>query len=704
MLVFPAFAEVAPDYYMTDTQYADDGSVIVDDGTVPTDAIQTPDQTVPQQTVPATQPAAPVAPAVVTPPPTPVPLSAAQAVAGRAAVTRGAAVTRAVAAQQNGMRMVAQRGVASRPAAIETTAPSAVNNIPTTPAANRRVATGPDAMAARAASSVIVQTDTVNKPLYNPTGTAGTSATGSSIRMSSSTYTPSNLTMNTSSSLRTSAMRSASTGATATGAATGPTADEIAQLSDFCKAQYYSCMDGFCAVLDDNQGRCSCSSDVAQFQKAEDALKQATFDLNDIAFKIKTLGLSKDEVTAMFQQTDAEKAMAGVTDTSQLKSDLDQIMNMIVDIKPATNATSADMGFSIDFSALTATNFDLGTGFDLSALFGGNSTTSISGQRGAELYKTAAARCQAAVLTDCKNQGIDTSVITNQYDIEIDRQCKVYERSLQDSNDKMKRMIQNAKIFLQVARLQVAQNKNKYATMPDCVTALDKCMQNDFVCGTNYVNCLDPTGSYLANGRVIVGSKPGTVGGTTGLYSVWTEGTAKAWGDGGNLANFIAVSISNSQPTNSSANIAKFLNYKIGYHDATNGDTGNCISVLNQCQALTYTGSGKVYRNDNAVIITFLNRVLVDIKAQQDTILANHAQSCISDVGQCLARQNINVSGTQTTISGAAIAACNSIIATCQNVNNIMPTQTALDFVAANGFLACTTDTAKVVNGAVTCP
>ena len=31
--------------------------------------------------------------------------------------------------------------------------------------------------------------------------------------------------------------------------------DELAQLTDYCKAQYTSCMDNFCNVLDDNQGR-----------------------------------------------------------------------------------------------------------------------------------------------------------------------------------------------------------------------------------------------------------------------------------------------------------------------------------------------------------------------------------------------------------------------------------------------------------------
>ena len=52
--------------------------------------------------------------------------------------------------------------------------------------------------------------------------------------------------------------------------------DDIVQMTDYCKAQYTSCMDNFCNVLDDNQGRCSCSKNIKNYEKTETALKAAT--------------------------------------------------------------------------------------------------------------------------------------------------------------------------------------------------------------------------------------------------------------------------------------------------------------------------------------------------------------------------------------------------------------------------------------------
>jgi len=684
MLVIPAFSEVAPVMLTTNDigQYVDaggnliatdaNGNPIVDANgnfvlALPADNNGVEATSAVAQTPPPAAPTQLVAPAAVS---APAALSPQQAVAGRTAITRGAAVTRVVAAQQNSGRAVVSRG---NPPMVTLPAPAPAPTMPAMPAPAPAHAQN---VVARAG---IIQTDTVNKPLYNPTTSGSSVLYNAGMTTGTTTYAPTTLTMNTGSSLRTSGVRTASVSSgTSNTTNTAMTADEIAQLSDFCKAQYYSCMDGFCAVLDDNQGRCSCSADVTKFQKSEDALKQATSDLQDAGIKIQYIakGLTKDEVTAMFQQTEAEAAMQGVTDTSQLKGDLDKIQAMIVDIKPGTSNASSDFGFSIDLTSLLNTNFDLGNGFDLNSLFGGlnGSGTSISGQRGAELYKTASARCQSAVLTSCKNQGIDTTVITNGYDLEIDRQCTTYEKTLQDSNDQMKRLVKNANIVLQVARLGVAQAKNKYATMPDCLNALDACMQNDFVCGADYVNCLDPTGSFIANGAVVVGSQPGIPGGpsgsaaaTSGLYKVW--GTA--WTTNGNLSSFITSSIGTTPPTSTdmSTNIVKFLNYKIGWHDTQKGDTGNCMSVLNQCQKLTYTGSGGIYANNNDVVISWLNRALMSIKAKQDTILSNYATQCVSDVGSCLSRQNVVLAQLGTGMTSAALGACTSIVKTCSSVN-----------------------------------
>ena len=67
--------------------------------------------------------------------------------------------------------------------------------------------------------------------------------------------------------------------------------------------------------------------------------------------------------------------------------------------------------------------------------------------------------------------------------------------------------IRNAENVLRKARLMVRQNANTY-DLRGCVTALDECMRSDFVCGDSYQNCLDPSGKYIVNGTVVVGSEP----------------------------------------------------------------------------------------------------------------------------------------------------------------------------------------------------
>ena len=72
--------------------------------------------------------------------------------------------------------------------------------------------------------------------------------------------------------------------------------DEIAQLTDYCKAQYTSCMDNFCNVLDDNQGRCSCSKNIKNYEKTENALKVATEALKEDSQQIQYIGLTTADI------------------------------------------------------------------------------------------------------------------------------------------------------------------------------------------------------------------------------------------------------------------------------------------------------------------------------------------------------------------------------------------------------------------------
>ena len=655
LLVLPAFAEVAPISYDEIVEYSDE-QIASDDAVAE-------EQTAEKIVIPVVQPSR---------------------VSPRGATASSRAASRAMpsGASQNSRNISARNTSSSRNAAVARTGAATVKRSDVVSAA--RVASRPSRNASAQSSSgvtarsatpvsqgvtaragALIQTDTVNTPLYT-----GRVSTRSSTAIQA----------------RAPSVVSISSGATTTSVDTDITSlDELAQLTDYCKAQYTSCMDNFCNVLDDNQGRCSCSKNLKNYEKTETALKSATEALQDVAQQIQYIGLTSDQVETLFTQTEAELEMQNTRDNTQLKNDLDNIKDMIVGIK-TNSATSAETGLSFDLSGLLDFNID-STGFDLTGLFGGTSNTnSISNQRGEQLYKTATARCKTAVLNTCQAQGVDISVITNSYDLEIDKQCIAYERSLNEANDNMSRTVRNAKAVLQKARLMVAQQKNTY-DLRGCVNALDSCMQDEFVCGSDYEGCLDPTGKYIVNGEIVAGSAPGKANdiensNMSGLYSVWNYADTNAWADNATLAEYISDSMANSvsELKGTTDNLALYLQSKIGYHDdSTNKNYGMCISVLNQCQDYTY--KDKKYIVNNQVVSEYLQRTLVRIKAAQDEMLSDYAENCLNDVASCLQQNNsssyyYSQASTYEDISNVAINACKSVIRTCRSVTDGDPDTT----------------------------
>ena len=447
---------------------------------------------------------------------------------------------------------------------------------------------------------------------------------------------------------------------------------EQGNMLSFCKDQYTKCMDNFCNVLDDKLGRCSCSANLKNYTETEEGLKQATEELQNVAQQIQYIGLTVNQLESLFTQTEAELELQSISDNSQLKNSLDKIKAMIVEVQSGRASSNSSSGLSFDVNGLLDFSLD-SNGLDLYSILGmsGSNTNSISNQRGKDLYDTAAARCRSSVLNSCQSQGVDISVITNAYDLEIDKACMAYERSLTEANDQMASTVRNATSLLQRARLMVAQQRNAY-DLRQCVTELDSCMQDDFVCGRDYDNCLDPSGKYIVDGDVVVGSEPGVVGGTDKLYSTWTYSTNKnAFSSDGTLAAYIKENLGKDSSTDTD-NMAQFLQNKIGYHDDSSGKNyGMCMSVLNMCQDLTYDSQGK-YNKSNNVISEYLTRTLIQIKSRQDTVLADYAEDCVADVRQCLTQNGYNANNAaDNAVNKVAQTACISLIKTCMSVNGV---------------------------------
>ena len=639
--------------------------------------------------------------------------------------TTSSAATRAAAARTTGG--AARATTSNTGATVARTATTAGRTATTTRAGAARTATATTARAATATDRVSIRQNIDFGAGAKTNQVSALGAVNTSMdplyKSASTRRTP---------TIRMSSLNGVSTETTSVSTMSLEDMDDLAELTDYCKAQYANCMDNYCNVLDDNQGRCSCSANIKDYAKTEAALKTATEELQDVAQKIQYIGLTSREVETLFTETIAEETMrTSGTDTSQLQASLNKIKDMIIDVKSGTTTSSASndlLGLNFDLSGLLEFSFD-STGFDLGSLFGTTNTGSVSNQRGDQLYKTAAARCKSSVLKACTARGVDASLVTNAYDLEIDRECMAYERSLNDSNDQMLATVRNAKNVLQKARLMVAQQKNAY-DMRGCINALDSCMQDEFVCGSDYENCLDPTGRYIVNGAIVVGSQPGhaidpelsnNVASVmtsdvcrVNLYRTWdfesgqcrahnssdpeygqgsefannymsnpTYDQGNAWGSGPNdtLSKYIEKTVTSSYPSKTSENMSLYLQNKIGYNQKDR-NYGMCMSVLNKCQDYTYTrgtGTSAQYEPANQVVQQYLAHVLVQIKAKQDEILANYAETCVSDVTTCLSQNGYPTEdpndwetteySTNRTKMNIAVNACRAQIVTCMSVN-----------------------------------
>ena len=203
--------------------------------------------------------------------------------------------------------------------------------------------------------------------------------------------------------------------------------EQTATLNKSCQEQYNECMDQFCAVVDANQGRCSCSANLSQYTKVETAVKDANAQLNEVAQRIRYVGLSADEIRAIMTETEAEEALSGAVDTSETRNMLEEIENLIRD--PVSNSsyysdTSIGLDMDLDFTSDTADMFSLD-------FLNTDSTSSFSNLRGRELYNAAKKRCNT-LLTQCKSAGATPGQITGNYDLAIDKDCVAYENGLKN--------------------------------------------------------------------------------------------------------------------------------------------------------------------------------------------------------------------------------------------------------------------------------
>lgn len=426
--------------------------------------------------------------------------------------------------------------------------------------------------------------------------------------------------------------------------------EQTAQLNKSCQEQYNECMDQFCAVVDTNQKRCSCSANLSNYSKVEEAVTSANAQLNEIAQRIRYVGLSADEISAIMSATEAEDALDGQKDTSETRSMLDDIEKLIKDPTSVTSYdSSTNSGFGLDLEIdFSDSGADM---FSLDFLSDSSSESSISNKRGTDLYNVAKRRC-ATVLNECKNAGATSQQITGNYDLAIDKDCIAYEQGLNKMNNTLVSNVRSANLLLQKARLAVLQNKTQYDAK-GCIGALETCMTDEMVCGEDYFKCVDPTKKYIdENGNVVLGQNITKI--TDSMINYEASGVDKSW-------------IEQTGTDGDGHSVADYLLTKIGT-GATIRDGGLCRAVLDKCQQYSYKNDK--YEPYNDIVVNYIQRAMTNIHAAQSQIISDYASSCMLDVASCYNQQVSQVNAWSSTANAQSIrsvvsGACRNVALTC---------------------------------------
>ena len=244
---------------------------------------------------------------------------------------------------------------------------------------------------------------------------------------------------------------------------------------DKCKTSYFTCMDQFCAVKNENYRRCSCSDKVYDLDAQQQTLTSAADQLNDFNNNLTSVGLSAEEVTAMRQASEGEDAMTA--DKSASKQLLDAIMNSI------SQSGSTRVGNS-GLQQLNSISFTNSSG-----VFGsGDNGQALASYNGTTLYSAIYAQCRDVVRDNCTDDALQRAVTA--YLMAIENDCGTVAKMIDDNRIKMTAAVHKSDAMLNLARVENRQNHNS-SDATDCLNEVEAVITNSEVCGTNYNKCLD---------------------------------------------------------------------------------------------------------------------------------------------------------------------------------------------------------------------
>lgn len=256
-----------------------------------------------------------------------------------------------------------------------------------------------------------------------------------------------------------------------------------------CKNAYFSCMDQFCQLKNDDYRRCSCSDRVLELAEIRDVMRDAGDKLTVFNENLDTVGMTAAQASAMKTASEGENALT--SDKSASKALLQAIMNSI---------RGEDSTVGGKFTDLNSINIS----FDTANAFGTlDAGAAIAAYNGKNLYTAVYPQCRNAVRADCNDASLQRAI--NAYLMAIEQDCNTVQTAIETTQKQMKSAVRESSAMLDLARVENRRNHNS-DDITTCVNNVESAILSEEVCGANYHKCLD-NGEFIdiSTGKPIAG-------------------------------------------------------------------------------------------------------------------------------------------------------------------------------------------------------
>ena len=250
-----------------------------------------------------------------------------------------------------------------------------------------------------------------------------------------------------------------------------------------CYAAYFSCMDQFCATIDDHYRRCICSSKLDTVKTRENALSQTSTQLQDFKdLNIDAILKTPAEVKAMLTASEGETKLASTRDNSASNKKLTAIGDVLKKAKTNSLSTAGTLDIAGDIGQIWNTT-DIVSGANISNL------------TGEPLYNAVHAQCAELVMPTCTSM-TTLNMVASAYGMYIENDCAILLTALERQSITANAAIRETNREMNAARLENYDAHNSTA-INECIAGVRADITADTACGANYIHCLDLTGLYL---------------------------------------------------------------------------------------------------------------------------------------------------------------------------------------------------------------